>query len=99
MDNPRQQKQSARAPEKIVFKNNTAKAQLRKETKQTLDNMDDDFAVEDPHQDPTHLSEAHRDLIAGPSSPSGLANRDDAIPYRFLAAVPVRSLGPVSDSL
>ena len=45
------------------------------------------------------LSNAHRDLLPGPKSPSGLANRFSAPPYAFPAAVQVTGLGAVSDAL
>lgn len=45
------------------------------------------------------LSKAHRDLTAGPATPSGLANRYGPIPYAFPAAVPVMGISAVSDAL
>jgi hypothetical protein len=45
------------------------------------------------------LAAAHRDLIPGPTSPSGLANWYATVPYAFPAAVPFTSLSPVSDAL
>ncbi|KIX06422.1 uncharacterized protein Z518_04398 [Rhinocladiella mackenziei CBS 650.93] len=45
------------------------------------------------------LSTAHRDLIAAPLSPSGLANRYDTIPFAFPAAVELNGLGAISDAL
>jgi hypothetical protein len=45
------------------------------------------------------LSKAHRDMTAPEFTPSGLANRYGAIPYRFPAAVEVAGLGALSDAL
>ena len=45
------------------------------------------------------LSRAHRDLMAPKATPSGLANRYGAIPYKFPAAVEVTGLGGLSDAL
>lgn len=45
------------------------------------------------------LSQAHRDLVSGPATPSGLANRYGDIPYAFPAAVQLTGLGPISDAL
>jgi hypothetical protein len=45
------------------------------------------------------LAAAHRDLVSPVATPSGLANRYGAIPYRFPAAVEVASLGALSDAL
>ena len=47
----------------------------------------------------SELSVAHRDLISPKATPSGLANRYGAIPYRFPAAVEVSGLGALSDAL
>jgi len=45
------------------------------------------------------LSTAHRDLVSPKATPSGLANRYGAIPYRFPAAVEINGLGALSDAL
>jgi hypothetical protein len=45
------------------------------------------------------LAAAHRDLVSPVATPSGLANRYGAIPYRFPAAVEVAGLGALSDAL
>jgi hypothetical protein len=45
------------------------------------------------------LAKAHRDMTAPLGTPSGLANRYGAIPYRFPAAVEVMGLGALSDAL
>lgn len=45
------------------------------------------------------LATAHRDLTAPIATPSGLANRYGAIPYRFPAAVELAGLGALSDAL
>lgn len=45
------------------------------------------------------LAISHRDLEAPRSTPSGLANRYGAIPYRFPAAVELTGLGALSDAL
>ncbi len=47
----------------------------------------------------SQLSGAHRDLLPGPTSPSGLHNLFGQPPYAFPAAVPVTGLGPISDAL
>lgn len=47
----------------------------------------------------SELSEAHRDLQSPKATPSGLANRYGAIPYRFPAAVEIAGLGAISDAL
>ena len=47
----------------------------------------------------SELSEAHRDMVAPPRTPSGLANKYAIIPYRFPASVRLQGLGPVSDAL
>ena len=44
------------------------------------------------------LSKAHRDLVSGPYTPSGLANRYGDIPYAFPAAIALTGLGPLSDA-
>jgi hypothetical protein len=45
------------------------------------------------------LSNAHRDMVSPQATPSGLANRYGAIPYKFPAAVEITGLGPLSDAL
>jgi hypothetical protein len=45
------------------------------------------------------LSSAHRDMVSPAATPSGLANRYGAIPYKFPAAVEVAGLGALSDAL
>ncbi|KAE8153057.1 hypothetical protein BDV25DRAFT_137298 [Aspergillus avenaceus] len=45
------------------------------------------------------LAAAHRALIPGPSSPSGLPNRYATVPYAFPAAVQLTGLGAISDAL
>jgi Phytanoyl-CoA dioxygenase (PhyH) len=45
------------------------------------------------------LSKAHRDLVSGPATPSGLANRYGDIRFPFPAAVHVEGLGVLSDAL
>jgi hypothetical protein len=45
------------------------------------------------------LSMAHRNLIAGRLSPSGLPNRYGTIPFAFPAAVELHGLGAISDAL
>jgi hypothetical protein len=45
------------------------------------------------------LSNAHRDMVSPSATPSGLANRYGAIPYKFPAAVEITGLGPLSDAL
>ena len=45
------------------------------------------------------LAEAHRDLGAGPSSLSGLANLHSTIPYAFPAAIEFDGLGALSNAL
>ncbi|RDL34485.1 uncharacterized protein BP5553_07613 [Venustampulla echinocandica] len=45
------------------------------------------------------LATAHRDFVAPKATPSGLANRYGAIPYRFPACVELAGLGAVSDAL
>lgn len=45
------------------------------------------------------LSSAHRDMVSPAATPSGLANRYGAIPYKFPAAVEVTGLGALSDAL
>jgi len=45
------------------------------------------------------LSNAHRDMASPSATPSGLANRYGAIPYKFPAAVEITGLGPLSDAL
>jgi hypothetical protein len=45
------------------------------------------------------LAESHRDMVSPRATPSGLANRYGAPPYRFPAAVEVTGLGPLSDAL
>jgi hypothetical protein len=47
----------------------------------------------------SELSVAHRDMVAAPLSPSGLANRYGAIPFAFPAAVELGGLGALSDAL
>jgi hypothetical protein len=47
----------------------------------------------------TDLAQAHRDLTSPTATPSGLANRYGAIPYRFPAAVELTGLGALSDAL
>jgi hypothetical protein len=47
----------------------------------------------------SQLSAAHRDLLPGPSSPSGLGNLYSKIPYAFPAALPLTGLGAISDAL
>ena len=46
-----------------------------------------------------NLIKAHRELISTPRTPLGLANRYGDIPYAFPTAVPLTSLGALSDSL
>jgi hypothetical protein len=46
----------------------------------------------------SQLRDAHMNL-AGPASPSGLANRYGVILFRFPAAVEIGTLGAVSDAL
>ncbi|CAM6002997.1 unnamed protein product [Sphagnum balticum] len=45
------------------------------------------------------LAAAHRDMTSPAATPSGLANRYGAIPYKFPAAVEVTGLGALSDAL
>jgi hypothetical protein len=45
------------------------------------------------------LSRSHRDMTAPEATPSGLANRYGAIPYRFPASVELSGLGALSDAL
>ena len=45
------------------------------------------------------LAKAHRDLIGGPRTPSGLGNKYGDIPYAFPATVPLMGLGYISDAL
>ena len=45
------------------------------------------------------LSAAHRDLVSGEKTPSGLANNYGDIPYAFPAAVKLDGLGALSDAL
>jgi hypothetical protein len=45
------------------------------------------------------LSAAHRDLVSPRATPSGLANRYGAIPYRFPAAVKIAGISALSDAL
>ena len=47
----------------------------------------------------SQLSAAHRDLVLGPTSPSGLHNMFSSVPYAFPASVPLAGLGPISDAL
>jgi hypothetical protein len=47
----------------------------------------------------SELSAAHRDMISPRATPSGLANRYGAIPYRFAAAVEISGLSALSDAL
>ncbi|PYH95568.1 hypothetical protein BO71DRAFT_286273, partial [Aspergillus ellipticus CBS 707.79] len=47
----------------------------------------------------SELAAAHRDMVPGPKSPSGLANRYSTIPYTFPAALPLTGLGAISDAL
>jgi hypothetical protein len=47
----------------------------------------------------SQLSAAHRDMVPGPSSPSGHPNHFGKVPYAFPAAVPLRGLGHISDAL
>src|SRR3712207_6870577 len=47
----------------------------------------------------TTLFRSHRDMMPARNTPSGLANRYGAILYPFPAAVQVRGLGVISDSL
>ena len=47
----------------------------------------------------TELAHAHRDMVSPRATPSGLANRYGAIPYRFPAATEISGLGPLSDAL
>ena len=47
----------------------------------------------------SQLSAAHRDQVAGPSSPSGLQNMFGAVPYAFPAASQICGLGAISDAL
>ena len=47
----------------------------------------------------SELSAAHRDLISPRATPSGLANRYGAIPYRFAAAVEISGFSALSDAL
>ena len=45
------------------------------------------------------LATAHRDLVAPPRTPSGLANMYGRIPFAFPAAVPLTGISPLSDVL
>jgi len=45
------------------------------------------------------LADAHRDLVAASSSPSGLANRYGVIPFAFPAAIELDGLGALSDAM
>ncbi|EFW15145.1 conserved hypothetical protein [Coccidioides posadasii str. Silveira] len=47
----------------------------------------------------SQLSAAHRDLVPGPSSPSGHSNRYASVPYRFPTAIQLQGLGAISDAL
>lgn len=47
----------------------------------------------------SELSSAHRDMVSPVATPSGLANRYGAIPYRFPASVEIGGLGALSDAL
>jgi hypothetical protein len=47
----------------------------------------------------SELSAAHQDMISPRATPSGLANRYGAIPYRFAAAVKISGLSALSDAL
>lgn len=47
----------------------------------------------------SQLSAAHRDLIPGPTSPSGHSNRYATVPYAFPAAMRLQGLGAISDAL
>ena len=47
----------------------------------------------------SELAIAHRDMVAPRATPSGLANRYGAIPYRFPADVEIMGLGALSDAL
>lgn len=47
----------------------------------------------------SQLSAAHRDLLPGPTSPSGLLSLFEMPPYVFSAAIPVMGLEPISDAL
>ncbi|KAK2795510.1 hypothetical protein FQN52_005277 [Onygenales sp. PD_12] len=47
----------------------------------------------------SQLSQAHRDMVGGPATPSGLSVLYGTIPYRFPAAVAVTGLGAISDAL
>ncbi|PYI34400.1 hypothetical protein BP00DRAFT_336966 [Aspergillus indologenus CBS 114.80] len=47
----------------------------------------------------SELAAAHRDLVPGPTSPSGLANRYSIVPYTFPATLQLTGLGAISDAL
>jgi hypothetical protein len=45
------------------------------------------------------LAESYKDMVSPRATPSGLANRYGAPPYRFPAIVEVTGLSPLSDAL
>jgi hypothetical protein len=45
------------------------------------------------------LNKAHRDLMPGPTTPSGLPPKDGIPLYPFPAAIKISGLGPISDAL
>jgi len=62
--------------------------------------VDKDGSLEMPEAGTAdELATAHRDLMPGRSTPSGLANRYSAIPYAFPAAVQLPSTNVLSESL
>ena len=47
----------------------------------------------------TDLADAHRAMLPGPTSPSGLANMFGNVPYAFPATLPVMGLKPILNTL
>jgi hypothetical protein len=45
------------------------------------------------------LAEVYRDLFLAKSTPSGLFNRYDKVPYAFLAVIAIFGLGILSDAI